>query len=250
MRYNIFEIEQQLCDTLKGNPLLNGVTIAIHAGEVSQTALEKPEMLQTLIAMRRFILLQYLGKTSEKINSSRTETIHRLMFRFYVGSVDVFQLSLAREDAYKYLAAIYDSIQGKWLASAEYQRADSLQGLTGKPITGATTATPIVVTCLSHGKVSGDKIFIHHVGGNEAANNTPANPYWTVTRIDEHHLSLNGSQGNGAYTSGGSLLTALTSEGLNPQTGFIEVDGIDQRVVVDAPDLLIYQTDYTVKVLA
>ena len=117
MKYNILEIERQLIDTLTGIPALNDVVINVHAGELTQRNMESPEMLQTLIDMRRFILLQYCGKSSEKINSSKTETLHTLRFRFYVGAIDVFQLSLAREDAYNYLAAIYDSIQGRWLTS-------------------------------------------------------------------------------------------------------------------------------------
>jgi hypothetical protein len=66
-------------------------------------------------------------------------------------------------------------------------------------ITGATNATPIVITSAGHGLTSGSVVTISGVGGNTAANGTAA-----VTRIDADTFSLDGSSGNGAYTSGGS----------------------------------------------
>jgi hypothetical protein len=73
-----------------------------------------------------------------------------------------------------------------------------------KTITGATNATPIVVTSTAHGYSNGDEIVITGVGGNTAANGTfvvasaTANTYALTT--------LNGTNvaGNGAYTSGGT----------------------------------------------
>ncbi len=250
MRYKILEIEQQLLDTLKGVAGLNGVTIKIHAGELTQEKLNSPEMLQTLIGMRRFVLLQYQGKTSEKITSSKAEAIHTLGFRFYVGSVDVFQLSLAREDAYNYLSIIYDSIQGKWLGSSSYSLATNLSRLGGLPIQDATNASPIVLHVPLHGKKTGDKVYIRDVLGNTGANNSSENLFRTVTKVDNDHVSLNGSVGSGNYMSGGSMIGAMTSNGFNSLSGFVESDGMDQRIVVDTPDILVYQTDYGVKVLA
>lgn len=69
------------------------------------------------------------------------------------------------------------------------------------PITGATNATPIVLT-IPQGLLvaSGQALVVSGVGGNTAANGT-----WnTVTVVDSTHVSLNGSIGSGAYTSGGS----------------------------------------------
>lgn len=66
-------------------------------------------------------------------------------------------------------------------------------------ITGATNASPIVVTCAAHGLTTGARITISGVGGNTAANGT-----FIVTRVDANTFSLDGSTGNGAYTSGGS----------------------------------------------
>lgn len=76
----------------------------------------------------------------------------------------------------------------------------SLIGASGA-ITGATNATPIVITDVAHGLVTGNAVNINAVGGNTAANNSHANPYWVVTVLTVDTYSLTGSAGNGAYTA-------------------------------------------------
>lgn len=66
-------------------------------------------------------------------------------------------------------------------------------------ITGATNATPIVITSANHGLTTGARITVVNVLGNTAANGT-----FIVTRVDANTFSLDGSAGNGAYTSGGT----------------------------------------------
>ena len=68
-----------------------------------------------------------------------------------------------------------------------------------KSITGATNASPIVITCTSHGYSTGDLVSINAVGGNTAANGV-----WDITVTGVNTFSLDGSTGNGAYTSGGT----------------------------------------------
>jgi hypothetical protein len=80
-------------------------------------------------------------------------------------------------------------------------------------ITGATNATPIVVTAAGHGIQTGDEVYIASVLGNTAANNTVSNPYWLATRISSSTFSItdangNSVAGNGAYTSGGTVVRA------------------------------------------
>ena len=65
-------------------------------------------------------------------------------------------------------------------------------------ITGATNATPIVIAATTS-FATGQSVIVYGVGGNTAANGT-----WIVTNVDATHFSLNGSAGNGAYTSGGT----------------------------------------------
>lgn len=65
-------------------------------------------------------------------------------------------------------------------------------------ITGATNASPIQITAPSHNLATGRSVVITGVGGNTAANGT-----WVITKVDANNFTLNGSTGNGAYTSGG-----------------------------------------------
>lgn len=98
-------------------------------------------------------------------------------------------------------------------------------------ITGATNATPIVITSTAHGLSTGDVVTISGVGGNTAANgtfritNTGANTFSLQT------LAAGGANvaGSGAYTSGGdwykanysgTRATALTTQdGIYVKTG-------------------------------
>lgn len=70
-------------------------------------------------------------------------------------------------------------------------------------ITAASNASPIVITSASHGLQTGNVITISSVGGNTAANGR-----WVVTRINANTFSLDGSVGNGSYTSGGTWTIA------------------------------------------
>lgn len=72
--------------------------------------------------------------------------------------------------------------------------------LRGKVITGATNATPIVITTsAAHGYTTGDSVTIRHVGGNTAANVTNN----LITVLTTTTFSLAASVGNGVYTTGG-----------------------------------------------
>ena len=76
-------------------------------------------------------------------------------------------------------------------------------------ITDASNATPIVIqTQAPHGRVTGMQVVVAGVGGNTAANNTAANPAWTITVQDDTHFALNGSTGNSVYTTGGTWAPA------------------------------------------
>lgn len=66
-------------------------------------------------------------------------------------------------------------------------------------ITGATNASPIVITSSGHGLQTGDRVTITGVGGNSGANGT-----FIVTVVSSSTFSLDGSSGSGAYTSGGT----------------------------------------------
>lgn len=69
-------------------------------------------------------------------------------------------------------------------------------------ITAATNASPIQITSAAHGLATGASITLTGVGGNTAANGS-----WSITVVDANNFTLNGSTGNGAYTSGGTYGT-------------------------------------------
>ncbi len=73
-----------------------------------------------------------------------------------------------------------------------------------KAITGATNATPIVITATAHGFTNGDLVFIDGVGGNLAANGL-----WKIANQAANTFELTNpvsgvnAVGSAAYTSGG-----------------------------------------------
>jgi len=78
---------------------------------------------------------------------------------------------------------------------------NATQTVAAKAITGATNATPIVLTCVAHGCSVDDIVYIRDVGGNTAANGT----FVVSVVADADTCTLRNSAGNAAYTSGGTL---------------------------------------------
>lgn len=74
-----------------------------------------------------------------------------------------------------------------------------------KTVSGATNASPIVITATGHGRATGDKVTISGVLGNTAANVTLA----VIVVINANSFSLTGVAGNGAYTSGGTIAASV-----------------------------------------
>jgi hypothetical protein len=70
-------------------------------------------------------------------------------------------------------------------------------------ITGATNASPIVITATAHGMNNGDVVMVSGVLGNTAANGK-----FTIANKAANTFELAGSTGNGAYVSGGVATTA------------------------------------------
>lgn len=80
-----------------------------------------------------------------------------------------------------------------------------------KAITGATNATPIVITATAHGFTNGDLVFIDGVTGNLAANGV-----WKIANVAANTFELQRPDGtnvvgSGAYVSGGYAICLGTS---------------------------------------
>jgi hypothetical protein len=81
-------------------------------------------------------------------------------------------------------------------------------------VTGATNASPIVVTTAAHGLATGDVVTIASVGGNTAANGT-----FRVTVVSSTTFQLDGTTGNAAYTSGGTVAKWLRMKNVTNEGG-------------------------------
>ncbi|OWK35983.1 beta strand repeat-containing protein [Fimbriiglobus ruber] len=114
-------------------------------------------------------------------------------------------------------------------------------------ITGASNAGPIqITTSVQVGGIinNGDQVVISGVGGNTAANGV-----WTVTITSANTFTLNGSTGNGTYTSGGSVRLiygvqpsgqgeihfALAADPVNPN--IVYISGDTQNILASFPNL-------------
>src|SRR5574344_1771518 len=97
-------------------------------------------------------------------------------------------------------------LQGE-VAGLDFVKADGsvdftrLQSYKTYTVSNATNATPIVITAVGHGFLTGDKVQISGVGGNTAANGV-----FTITKIGTDTFSLDGSVGNGAFTTNGNAV--------------------------------------------
>jgi hypothetical protein len=74
-----------------------------------------------------------------------------------------------------------------------------------KTLSGATNASPIVVTSTAHGFSDDEVITVQGVLGNTAANGV-----WLIANKTADTFELQGSTGNGAYTSGGEILDLVS----------------------------------------
>lgn len=73
--------------------------------------------------------------------------------------------------------------------------------VTSRTVTSASNTNPIqITTSATNSLVTGQTVTVSGVTGNTAANGT-----WVITRINGTTFSLNGSVGNGAYVSGGTV---------------------------------------------
>lgn len=104
---------------------------------------------------------------------------------------------------YGYVRFVND--RGEVSSLSPVSAAYSPSGGTGT-ITGASNATPIVITSTAHGLTTGSVVKITGVGGNTSANNT-----WTITVLTANTFSLNDSSGQAAYTGGGTWVSGVST---------------------------------------
>jgi hypothetical protein len=99
------------------------------------------------------------------------------------------------------------------IKAAQLQLDGVLTDTSIKAVTGATNASPIVLTITANGWANGDVIVVRGVGGNTSANGT-----WVVSAQATNTVTLTtvkdglNSTGNGAYTSGGCAINLTQSD--------------------------------------
>src|SRR5574344_2110221 len=103
--------------------------------------------------------------------------------------------------------------------STDFTRLQSYKSYT---VSNATNATPIVVTAVGHGFLTGDKVYISGVGGNTAANGL-----FTITNIGTDTFTLNGTTGNGTYTDGGTCIIYSTANNNIPSKIYVDTKYIN-----------------------
>ena len=92
-----------------------------------------------------------------------------------------------------------------------------LQSYATYTVSNATNATPIVITAVAHDFVTGDKVYINGVGGNTAANGV-----FTITKLGADTFSLNGSVGNGAFSSNGTAVIYPSADDNLVNKGYVD----------------------------
>lgn len=128
-------------------------------------------------------------------------------------------------------------------------------GCFQKLITAVTATSPIQVTAAAHGLITGDWAQVNGVQGTVGANGQ-----FQITRVDANNITLNGSTGVGAYTSGGLLnggdiyaVGAVVQEFATPNAVSSNVVSAGNIAVVVAATVYVpaaFTGDYTTKMTA
>lgn len=114
----------------------------------------------------------------------------------------------------------------------EQGRAHAAAGAFGCTVSGATVATPSVITCsAAHGLIDGDQVQVTGIGGTTTDNTTAyvkVTGYSTTTFALYQDAGLTtGVTGTGSYTSGGKVSIAKDVSGLTGDfTAHIGINGM------------------------
>lgn len=108
-----------------------------YAGDLSASNFIIPQFMEGLVRRLPFILVQYLGRTSGKMDSNSIKSVyeHTLSFQLYVGAKSLRTGKEAARGAYVMLANTYDRLHGRAPVMASGQVLPSLTRLEGVPIT-------------------------------------------------------------------------------------------------------------------
>jgi len=146
---------------------------------------------------------------------------------------------LLRSDRYGLAAAATEIDTESFSTLANY--CDELVTVPGDPslnktITGATSASPIVITSAGHGLSTSDQVVVQlkrGVSGSGMNGLVPAEGYrtYTVTFLSSSTFSLQGSTGTGAYTASSCEFSKLLTQKRFTVNGWIDAGSpVDENI--------------------
>ena len=178
--------------------LINGITAVAKAAALFTAS--KPTTAEFSFVVQNAGVFGWLDPSALPLTSVSQSPYPQ--FEALIGALKLNRLQTARTPK------LFD-VLGQWLVTIPANPTIAISG-NQFAIVGASNATPIAITtATAHGLQSGSQVAIYGVGGNTAANGA-----FTITVTGPSSFTLNGSTGNGAWTSGGSV-TAVTG---NPLT--------------------------------
>jgi hypothetical protein len=121
--------------------------------------------------------------------------------------------------------ASYYGIEGGSLQNTIFSE-NIVRALSGD-ITGATAASPIVITSSEHDLTTGDTVIISGVGGVTAANGT-----FTATAINKDTFSLDGTTGSGSYTADTGAFNAALYVNYGTRLEYFGTNGPNLNVMI------------------
>jgi hypothetical protein len=136
------------------------------------------------------------------------------------GVADPNGIFMAARDTVFYNMIIADNfVEPKQSGDVTYLLPQNLPVIIGPTntvqITNVSNASPIEITTSGpHGLSTGNSVIVGNVSGN-----TAADAAWVITVIDSTHFTLNGSTGNGSYTSGTGQVYAFPYPLISQQEG-------------------------------
>jgi hypothetical protein len=114
--YDPITIANQMIATLKNDEAhFQGVDVRLHQGEINAQTLLDPAYMETVITVYPFVFIQPQGATLVGEDDTRTTANEEVVFRFFVGSQNVSDKTLAIVEAQNLLQVIHGLIRGYWV---------------------------------------------------------------------------------------------------------------------------------------
>ena len=211
-----------------GDPLGFNITNAGNVGVGVLTPVAKLDIAETNLASSGSLAGSALN-IAQTWNTTGAPTAIKLNVTNTASNASSLLMDLQVGGASKF------SVSNTGTVTSEVYSGTTLKALTKTvTITGASNATPVVITAVAHGLQTGDTILIKNITGN-----TNANGYFKITVLSADTFSLQNYltgvdiAGNGAY--GGSPLTMV---------GYVQANAIYTEVGSASRPAILFGSQY------